>query len=348
YHTAPIPEPRRKIEEARSLAAFFAESVPAENNPWGLFLRQELGLLTGMSDSLLSREHLEAENRPCFFAEFVDRAARHGLSYLGEADFASMVLGNFPPRIAETLSRISPDVIRQEQLMDFLRNRAFRQTLLVHAQNPIDRNIVVDRLRGLFLACPCTHARQSADGSVEFRHASGVALVARHEPTKEVFQRLGEAFPAFLPVDSLLADPTVGADLLRVFASGMAELRADAPPILLELPEYPCVWKPARLAAERSPTPGLGALVPTLRHEMVRLDELGRWVAILADGSQTRPEIEEGLMGLVSEGKLAIWDRDRKISDSTSVRHYLGVGLAQALEAIRRHALLSGPDGPGG
>lgn len=348
YHAAPFSEPAQKVAQARALVAFLAESVPAENNPWGLFLRQEHGLLSGISDSLLGWEHLQAENRPCFFSEFAGRAAQHGLSYLGEADFSAMVIGNFPPRIAEALGRIGPDLTRQEQYMDFLRNRAFRQSLLVHAQSPIDRNIGADRLSGLFIASPCSPGIQGPEGSLEFRHPNGLSFVTRHEPSLEAFRSLAEAFPSFLPVEPLLRDPAVGADLLRVLASGMAELRTDSPPLLLELPEHPCVWWPARLAAERSPTPGRGAAVPTLRHETVRLDELSRRVAILADGSRSRAQIEEELVRLVAAGELAVWDRDRKVGEPQAQRHYIGVGLAQSLEMIRRGGLLCAPPGPGG
>ena len=44
-----------------------------------------------------------------------------------------MLTSHFPAPVAETLERISPDLLHLEQYMDFVRNRQFRQTLLCHA-----------------------------------------------------------------------------------------------------------------------------------------------------------------------------------------------------------------------
>ena len=43
-----------------------------------------------------------------------------------------MLTSNFPPQVGEFLRRVGHDVISMEQYIDFLRNRTFRQTLLVH------------------------------------------------------------------------------------------------------------------------------------------------------------------------------------------------------------------------
>ena len=42
------------------------------------------------------------------------------------------------PEIEKTLRHISPDMLRMEQYMDFLRNRMFRQTLLCHDHLRLD------------------------------------------------------------------------------------------------------------------------------------------------------------------------------------------------------------------
>ena len=60
-----------------------------------------------------------------------------------------MFASNFAPQVAQTLARIAPDVVHQEQYMDFLRNRTFRQTLLVHDSVALTRNMSPQRVERL-------------------------------------------------------------------------------------------------------------------------------------------------------------------------------------------------------
>ena len=97
-------------------------------------------------------EYLEENNEPVYFHQFAAAAQRHGLQYLAEADFSSMLLSNFPPQVAETLRRIGADIIRVEQYMDFVRSRMFRQTLLVHQAVPVQRKLDAQVLKEFHLA----------------------------------------------------------------------------------------------------------------------------------------------------------------------------------------------------
>ena len=62
-----------------------------------------------------------------------------------------MLVSNFPPEVAQTLQRVATDIVRMEQYMDFVRNRLFRQTLLVHQGAPIRRNLDGRVVKGLLL-----------------------------------------------------------------------------------------------------------------------------------------------------------------------------------------------------
>jgi len=55
-----------------------------------------LDLIRQSSDSYLFHDHMEEVNAPVYFYQFVDRADRHGLQYLGEANFSSMLTSGFP------------------------------------------------------------------------------------------------------------------------------------------------------------------------------------------------------------------------------------------------------------
>jgi hypothetical protein len=104
-------------------------------------LREELDTIKEAPDAYLFHEHLEDINEAFYFHQFADAAKRYGLEYLAEADIGDMLVSNFPPKIAETLRRVATDIVQMEQYIDFVRNRMFRQTLLVHQGATLRRNL---------------------------------------------------------------------------------------------------------------------------------------------------------------------------------------------------------------
>ena len=151
YHSSQFQGATQKVRQARALLDFLAQSTPTTTS-YGMTLRQELDAIRNEPDAYLFHDHLEEINDPFYFHQFADAARRHELQYLAEADFGDMLLSKFPPKVAETLTRIAQDVIRMEQYMDFVRNRLFRQTLLVHRGAPIWRKVDGRMVKGLLVS----------------------------------------------------------------------------------------------------------------------------------------------------------------------------------------------------
>ena len=91
-------------------------------------------------------------NEPLYFHQFVAMARKHGLRYLGESRIGTMVTGNFGPEVQKTLKVLSADQIQTEQYMDFIRNRMFRETLLVPEKTVPNWTINPDNIRKLHMA----------------------------------------------------------------------------------------------------------------------------------------------------------------------------------------------------
>jgi hypothetical protein len=142
-------------------------------------LRQEADSIRNEADAYLFHEHLEENNQAFYFHEFADDAARHGLVFSAEADLGDMLVSKFPPEVAQTLQRVATDIIRMEQYMDFVRNRQFRQTLLVHRGAPIQRNIDGRLLPGMLVT---SAARPESERPVL---AQGVERDVRHAQRSE-------------------------------------------------------------------------------------------------------------------------------------------------------------------
>jgi methyltransferase-like protein/SAM-dependent methyltransferase len=171
YHAAKFSAPGERINQSRALLDFLAASVPPENNAYGMLLKNELETIRRASDAYLFHDHLEQENNPCYFHEFMEAAQSHDLQYLGESDVKVMWSGNFGPDIRRTLRGVADGIIEMEQYMDFLRNRMFRQTLLCRSDIEVKRHIGPNSLRGLYIAANLTREgrRHSPDGSQQAR-----------------------------------------------------------------------------------------------------------------------------------------------------------------------------------
>jgi len=106
-------------------------------------------------DYYLSHEYLEPFNSPCYFQDFVERAGGYGLCYLAEAQPSTMFASNYGEGVAEPLlQECGHSQVLIEQYLDFIVNRTFRQTLLVHHERAEDIRYRLDgeRLRDLHFA----------------------------------------------------------------------------------------------------------------------------------------------------------------------------------------------------
>jgi methyltransferase-like protein/trans-aconitate methyltransferase len=310
YHAMQFAEPRARIEQARGIADFLARSVAAANTGYETLVRAEIETLRGEADDYVLHEYLEDTNEPLYFHQFVERAESHRLQYLADADFGTMLASSFPPEVAQALVRIAPDVIRQEQVMDFLRNRTFRQALLVHDGVQVNRKITPDRLHGLrvsgsFQVETAAFDIRSSDVAA-FRGVRGNRLRTGNRITKAAVMILNEFWPRAVPFEDVVhrartmlrdwavpsagtdteVEATLAADMLRCFGAGMVQLHVW-PPVFSAAPgDKPAASPLARLQARRD------TRVTNLRHEPVRIDpDLARLIQLL-DGSRSREEIE--------------------------------------------------------
>jgi methyltransferase-like protein/trans-aconitate methyltransferase len=151
YHVAGFRDARTRVQQARALLDFLATHGKA--GPYADMLKAEAELIRVEPDGYIYHDHLERENRPIHFHEFVDRVRAKGLSYLGETELSSMTSKLLKPETAEVLDRISGgDLIRMGQYMDFLGNRAYRESLLVHAEEPIQRRLDWRPIRSMWVS----------------------------------------------------------------------------------------------------------------------------------------------------------------------------------------------------
>ncbi len=360
YHAQRFSDLTMKVPQARALLGFLAENVPTENNPYGLALKQEVETLRQSSDSYLAHEFLEEHNEPLYFHQFAERAVGVGLQYLGEAEFHSMLASNFPKTVSDTLNAIAPEIIPLEQYMDFLRNRVFRQSLLVHNSVVLSRSVTWQAVEPFLVSSPL-RAEAGADAdvtstaAVKFTNGRGAGITTSLPIVKAALTTLAESFPQAIPFTDLqriarervaaagrpdaVASPAqdaelLGSDILSCYAAGIVELRAEAPPLVTAVGERPQADTFARLQATA------GRQVTNRRHEIVALDELSRQLLPHLDGTADHAALLETMTRIAQTDALQVRKGTEPIRDPQTIRTVLDQALRESYLRLAASGLL--------
>jgi len=317
FHAMQFEDPSVRVGQARGILDFLAKWVPSEKNAYGMLLQSELDILRNAADCYILHEHLEDINEPIYFHEFIERAGRHQLQYLAEADISTMLASNLPPDISDTLVRIAPDVIRQEQFMDFLRNRTFRQTLLVRNEHAILRTLTPERVTALWVSANLLPSNENTPSSSQqsvFQGPKGGMVASSNAVTKAAFQILAECWPGRLLFSDLLskakerlgrsgndhseehglsAESILASDILQCHLGGLVELHSCPAPFVAHAGVLPKASPLAQWQVRNK----LDQLT-TLRHEIVKVDEgVGKFLKLL-DGTRNRAELSAAVAAL--------------------------------------------------
>ena len=318
YHVAMFPDPGEKIQQARALLKFLADSKE-EPEAYHLILKRELHQVLTSPSSALFHDHLSAVNQPVYFYEFIEHAARHKLQYLSEANLWAMHIGSYPPSMSVLLSDLdSADVIAREQYNDFVECRPFRRTLLCHSGVTLDRSLQSERLYGLRFAGDIRPSAAIPDLRSEspetFQGPAGAELETSQPLVKAAFTLLGMMWPQSIAFSELItaahnhltihqldnyaptenAKQKVAQALLQAHLAGCVEIHAHKAACVTTVSERPVASALARLQLRTTLS------VSTLRHEVLRVDDaLTRQVVLLLDGTRDRvallKEVGEGL-----------------------------------------------------
>lgn len=309
FHTRGVTDPRERIARAREIVRTVADAQPSED-AYDVFQRTQHERVSRLSDGSIYHDYLAAVNAPVYFHEFMRHAASHGLHYLAEAEFFEMQEHGYPPSVVEALGDLGKhDIIAKEQYLDFLRGRAFRQTLLCHQGVPLDRARNPDRVVSLSVASPVQANAPAPDihsvSAEEFRGVKGGVMTTNHPVSKAALLALGEQWPRAIHFPALLAqarsrigrdagntgaapdhdeDARVLADVvIGAYAAGLVELHVQPPPFALHVSPKPLASPLARLQLRDGP------IVTTLRHTSVHIDDRrARALLRLLDGTRDR------------------------------------------------------------
>ncbi len=278
-HARAAESPDERIRMARQFLASLEESSTLAGE-YGALVKAEARRLAGRGDAALYHDELGEFYHPLYFREFIAEAAAHGLQYLTEA----------------TLSDTATGILEREQHLDFLKGRAFRQTLLCRSELEIDRRLRSAEIARLYAACSATASTAGAE--TEFRTPRS-GLRTAHPAALAVLNALIESWPCAVPVAELPGDPPeVEAILMSAFTAGMVRLSASPPALVATPGERPVASPLARIQAHA------GETVTTLLHTSIEIhDPIARRLLVLLDGTRDRAALTEDLLPLTGASR---------------------------------------------
>jgi methyltransferase-like protein/cyclopropane fatty-acyl-phospholipid synthase-like methyltransferase len=307
YHAAQFATPADRVLQARALLDFVADATPDADSGYARMLREEAELLRREQDYYLFHEHLEDDNHPVYFHEFMERAAVHRLQYLGESWYHTTPQ-SLPAEVQATLRGMSSDLLHLEQYLDFLQNRTFRRSLLCHAECRLDRAPSLDRLARLSasaLARPLGEDLDAASpATVRFQTEAGASVETNVPTVKAALLALYRRYPECLSLAELehavgaqvghLAGyhpaqtrVTLGQTLLQFYLSNLVALHAYVPHFVTTVSQCPVASPLARYQAVH------GRLLTNAWHQLLEAGPLERRVLPQLDGRHPR----EALLG---------------------------------------------------
>jgi SAM-dependent methyltransferase/methyltransferase-like protein len=362
FHTRELIETRARVEAGRAVVAGLARLLANRDAPYARHLHENAEAIVRHDESYLAHEYLEETNQPIYFHEFVDRASAHGLHYLSEAEYWTTADAQ-PPELFRTFGDPVSGWLDREQLLDFIKGRAFRHAVLCRGEMPCSRAPSVEAIESLRITSMVRPAGADGapgpDGGEEFQTFRGEFALSTNDPVvrlalhvldearprslsfqilwNQVQERLPSAAPATGTNDLPAPSPqALASALLGLFAHHIIELHVREPAFTTEVSELPIGSPLARLQAAGT------TRVANLRHRMVELSALDQFLLPRLDGRNDRAALLAALKAAVRDGALTVQLQGRSIADLTEAEPILARALEASLAQMAATALLVG------
>ena len=311
-HAGSEGHPQERVARAREMLRLLEKSTSPD--PYGTLLRAEAKRMARMPSSYILGEFLAAHNAPTTFQDFTQRAMQYNLGFLCEADLNAGARGTLDIATRQSLSAIAgSDRAKAEQYLDLLSGRPFRRSIMT--KTSAGRTFGEPRaenLAGLHFVCQLRPDQTGSDATrAAFTDRRGQPIVTHWKSIARTFNRLADAYPSTVPVDTLVgtgAEATqISAALLQLLQEGRALVSRTPVSIGPATEVRPIAWDYARAEASR----GL-PFVTNLHHVAVEVPKVAAAVMSKLDGSNDRAKLIGWLAREIGAGQVQLPDADRE------------------------------------
>lgn len=350
FETRDIDDPIEKVRAARAAIKRFAEATDAETF-YGAALRERMKQIETIPDNVLYHDDLNPGARAFALHEVLAAAEPHGLQFLAEASFPNNFGGARGPA-QQVLNEIPiTEPLRQEQSLDLLIGRCFRQTLLCRADVALHRGFSRFSLEPYHLAASVSEVEEKDEKrpeAVSFLFSEGVRLALDLPAAIAALRALGKAWPGSISHGELAAlalheaKDSLGPDLAReksrlnealtaIYRAGLLEVNLEPHRLTTRISERPLASLLARRQALTSQE------VTDLRHRAVALDGVvvRKFVSLL-DGTRTPAMLLDEVNAFLTEAHASGGDTSALPKQATAAE------VDMHLKDVARLALLAG------
>jgi methyltransferase-like protein len=239
----------------------------------------------------------------------------------------------------------------QEQYLDFLRGRKFRQSLLCHQEVAVVRETPPSVLKPMYVAAPVRALPDEIAGAMQkFEGLPGSFVETDTRLAQAALRYLGAQWPAFVSFEDLLdaarerIDETASAEqdsqelaetLLQLYRVNFLEMHLRHPQFATTVSERPLASPIARFQVQSTP------YVSTLAFGMIRLgDPVNQLLLSLMDGTRSRAGLLDSLRAFLAEGALVVKHDGEPITDPQQTEAALADRLDASLSTMAQQGLL--------
>lgn len=316
YHVQEEQEPDQRLAAAREFLPFLGQCIEGLDALSASYLRRELAHLERAPDSYLYHEYLAAVNDPVLFADFAAAAREQELDWLCNTELQYQIPGAQGERV-EALVGAIPDRLERQQYLDFVLNRNFHQSLLVHREQLHADTPDYERFAHLSLWADL-HLPRKLDlrkaKPQSFADAMGETHAVSHPLTKAALDHLARVYPASVTHGELEArarlrvrdqgDPRLSqqpehlfGELFSLFARRVVQVSG------VPVASPPAVGEHPRLTPLAFNGLARGTLVG-LHHESLTLEPALTKLLSLLDGTRDRAALRAAFA--VTQGKFPL------------------------------------------
>ena len=212
FGTKDIKGEAAKVAKARELLKVlgeYAKFCQKDGNVSQIFvnydsLKFHIDHILATNDSYIAHEYLEVFNYPIYFKDFAENLEKNDLSYLAEVGLEDVFQSNLG--LEEFDAYIDANFssrIEKEQTLDFLTNKVFRRSMIVHKElisDDFNVNIGADELCKLHISAGFNKEKDS------YKNISNVLMRPEYNWLYQVFTDVYPASVNFADVAALLKD----------------------------------------------------------------------------------------------------------------------------------------------
>ena len=343
-----LPE---KINQIRLLFDFLKEAVKESDSAYAKLMFETSELLQDKPDFSIVHDFLQTYNKAFYFSAFMDEATKVGLQYVVDAEISKMYIHNYSKIISDKLGGIE-EVVRMEQYLDFITNRAFRQTILCHNHRIINRKIPLDKLVNYYFKMNLVSSsdEESDKEAIFYLNNNPEDTITTNNPMlKAIFEVLSEnnGYLSFHDVASLSNNklPEINlseieaqakVSLMDLFFKGKIDIRSDFISTTSHEMDAPKVWEYVTAQALYLKQ----KVVTNLYFESVQLSLFEYYLVRYMDGNNTKEVIISKMLEHFKNGDLISNYKGTKVTSDEKLRGIISLAYLDALENFSDQALL--------